>query len=144
MTVDLQHGTIGFEGALGMFQAVSTTDAIPLARPSQNDPAEIMRLLDAGVYGIICPMVSTAADAARLVRACRNPPVGSRSFGPARGTLYGSADHFAHANDEVLAMAMIETAEALANLDAILDTPGNDAMLLRGAMTAAVSAARGA
>lgn len=125
-TVDLQHGMIGFEGALGMFQAIATTGAIPLVRPSENDPAQIMRLLDAGAYGIICPMVSTAADAAKLVRACRYPPVGNRSFGPARGILYGGADYFACANDEILALAMIETAEAMANLDAILDTPGLD------------------
>ena len=129
-TVDLQHGMVGFEGALGMFQAISATSAVPLARPSQNDPAEIMRLLDAGAYGIICPMISTAADAARLAGACRYPPVGRRSFGPARGLLYGGADYFAHANDEVLALAMIETAEALTNLDAILDTPGLDGVYI--------------
>ena len=66
LTVDMQHGMFGFEGAMAMFQAVATTPAIPMARPSGNDPAEIMRLLDAGTYGIICPMISTAADAALL------------------------------------------------------------------------------
>lgn len=125
-TVDLQHGMIGFEGAIGLFQAIAGTGAIPLARPSENDAAQIMRLLDAGAYGIICPMVSTAADAARLVSACRYPPAGRRSFGPARGLLYGGADYFAHANDEILALAMIETRAALDNLDAILATPGLD------------------
>lgn len=126
LTVDMQHGMIGFEGAVAMFQAVATTPVIPMARPSGNNPAEIMRLLDAGTYGIICPMISTAADAARLVGACRYPPSGSRSFGPARGLLYGGPDYFAGANAEVLAFAMIETREALDNLDAILDTPGLD------------------
>jgi 4-hydroxy-2-oxoheptanedioate aldolase len=125
-TVDLQHGMTGFEGAVGMFQAIATTGVIPLARPSENDPAQIMRLLDAGAYGIICPMVSTAADAARLVSACRYPPAGRRSFGPARGLLYGGPDYFAHADGEILALAMIETREALDNLDAILATPGLD------------------
>lgn len=126
LTVDMQHGMVGFEGAVAMFQAIATTPVIPMARPSENSPAEIMRLLDAGAYGIVCPMVSTAADAARLVGACRYPPAGRRSFGPARGLLYGGADYFAGANAEVLAFAMIETREALDNLDAILDTPGLD------------------
>lgn len=126
LTVDMQHGMIGFEGAMAMFQAIATTPVIPMARPSGNNSAEIMRLLDAGAYGIICPMISTAADAARLVGACRYPPEGRRSFGPARGLLYGGADYFTGANAEILAFAMIETREALDNLDAILDTPGLD------------------
>jgi len=130
LTVDMQHGMVGFEGAMAMFQAIATTAVIPMARPSENSPAEIMRLLDAGAYGIICPMVSTAADAARLVGACRYPPAGRRSFGPARGLLYGGMDYFAGANAEVLAFAMIETREALDNLDAILDTPGLDGIYI--------------
>lgn len=126
LTVDMQHGMVGFEGAVAMFQAIATTPAIPMVRPSENSPAEIMRLLDAGAYGIICPMISTAADAARLVGACRYPPAGHRSFGPARGLLYGGTDYFTGANAEILAFAMIETRGALENLDAILDTPGLD------------------
>lgn len=125
-TVDCQHGMIGFETAIAMFQAIATTAAIPLVRPSRNDPAEIMRFLDAGAYGVICPMISTAEEAAALVAACRYPPAGNRSFGPARGLLYGGLDYLAHANDEILVLAMIETAEGLANLDAIVATPGLD------------------
>ena len=126
LTVDMQHGMIGFDGAVAMFQAIATTPVIPMARPSENSPAEIMRLLDAGAYGIICPMISTASDAARLVAACRYPPVGARSFGPARGLLYGGLDYFTAANTEILVFAMIETQGALDNLDAILDTQGLD------------------
>ena len=126
VTVDCQHGMIGFEAALTMFQAISTTSAIPLVRPSRNEPGEIMRFLDAGAYGVICPMISTAADAAELVSSCRYQPVGTRSFGPARGVLYGGSDYALHANDEILVLAMIETADGLANLDAILAVPGID------------------
>ena len=125
-TVDCQHGMVGFSDAIAMFQAIGTTDALPMVRPSANDPAQIMRFLDAGAYGVICPMISTAAQAAQLVSACRYPPAGTRSFGPARGTLYGGADYFERANEEILVLAMIETREALANLDAILTTPGLD------------------
>lgn len=125
-TIDCQHGMIGFDAAIDLLQAVSATPAIPLVRPSANNGPEIMRLLDAGAYGVICPMISTAADAAALVSACRYPPTGTRSFGPARGLLYGGADYLAQANDEILVLAMIETAEGLANLDAIVATPGLD------------------
>lgn len=126
VTVDCQHGMIGFDTALVMLQAISTTAAIPLARPSRLDPAQIMRFLDAGAYGIICPMISNAAEAAALVSACRYPPVGTRSFGPARGIIYGGTDYAAHANDEILVLGMIETRGGLDNLDAIVATPGLD------------------
>lgn len=126
VTVDLQHGMIGFDAAVGMFQAISATPAVPFARVEKNDPGLIMHLLDAGAYGLICPMVSTAEQAAAFASACRYPPSGTRSFGPARGMLYGGPDYFAKANDEIVALAMIETAEGLENLDAIVVTAGLD------------------
>ena len=126
VTVDCQHGMMGFDVALAMLQAISTTDAIPLVRPASNNAAEMMRYLDAGAYGLICPMVSTREQAEAFVAACRYPPVGERSFGPSRGLLYGGADYAGHANDEILALAMIETAEGLENVEAIVDTPGLD------------------
>jgi 4-hydroxy-2-oxoheptanedioate aldolase len=125
-TVDCQHGMIGFETAIAMLQAISSTNAIPLVRPSALVPSEIMRYLDAGAYGVICPMISTARDAADLVSACRYPPDGSRSFGPARGLLYGGADYLDGANRELLVLGMIETCEGLENLEAILAVPGLD------------------
>ena len=126
VTVDAQHGMMGFDVALAMLQAISTSGAVPLVRPSANNPAEIMRWLDAGAYGVICPMISTRGDAEAFVAACRYPPVGVRSFGPCRGLLYGGPDYFAGANEVILTLAMIETAEGLANLEAIVATPGLD------------------
>ncbi len=126
VTVDCQHGMMGFDVALAMLQAISTTAAIPLVRPSRNDPAEIMRWLDAGAYGLICPMISTRTEAEALVSACRYPPIGSRSFGPARGLLYGGADYAAEANREILVLGMIETSQGLDNLADIVATPGLD------------------
>lgn len=130
VTVDCQHGMMGWDTALVMLQAISTTSAIPLVRPSANDPAKIMRLLDAGAYGVICPMVSTRQDAERFVAACRYPPTGSRSFGPSRGLLYGGTDYFAHADGEILTLAMIETAEGLDHVEAIVATPGLDGIYI--------------
>ena len=126
VTVDLQHGMIGFDAAVPMLQAISATPATPLVRVSKLDYALVMQLLDAGAYGVICPMVSTPEQAALFVSFCRYPPVGQRSFGPSRGLLYGGPDYVSHANDEILAIAMLETREAVANADAILATPGLD------------------
>ncbi len=129
-TVDMQHGMMGFAEAVGMLQAISTTRAIPLVRPPSMDAPSIMRLLDAGAYGVICPMISSAADATALVAASRYPPTGRRSFGPSRGLLYGGSDYFAHANKEILVLGMIETRQALDNLAAILATPGLDGVYI--------------
>lgn len=130
VTVDLQHGMIDFASALSMLQALSATSAVPLVRVADSTPAQIMRVLDAGAYGIICPMISTAEQAQRFVSACRYPPQGIRSFGPARGLLYGGADYPQHANREILTLAMIETREGLTNLDAILETEGLDGVFI--------------
>lgn len=126
LTVDMQHGVVGYEAAVGMLQAISTTDAVPLVRVPWREAGIIMRMLDAGAYGIICPMVNSRAEAEELVSFCRYPPMGQRSFGPVRAALYGGADYHEHANEEVLVFAMIETRKALDNLDAILSVPGLD------------------
>ncbi|MDX6022135.1 aldolase/citrate lyase family protein [Scandinavium sp. V105_16] len=130
VTVDLQHGMIDFASALTMLQALSATPAVPLVRVADNTPAQIMRVLDAGAYGVICPMISTPEQARQFVSACRYSPEGIRSFGPARGLLYGGADYPQHANREILTLAMIETREGLANIDAILDTDGLDGVFI--------------
>ena len=128
LTVDMQHGVVDYQTAVTMLQAVSTTSTIPLARVAWNDPALLMKILDAGVFGVICPMVSTVEQAEAMVKACKYPPQGYRSWGPVRASIYAGADYGDHANDDVLVMPMIETAEALENLDAILQVPGIDAV----------------
>jgi len=130
VTVDLQHGMIDFGQALTMLQAISSTAATPLVRPGSGDPVEIMRLLDAGAYGIICPQVDDADIARRVVAACKYPPAGSRSFGPSRGLLYGGANYFDHANNEIMVFVMIESRAAVENLQGILDVPGIDGIYI--------------
>lgn len=128
VTVDLQHGMCGFESAVAMLQALSSTPAVPLVRPTSADPVLIMRLLDAGAYGVIVPQVDTPAICRQVVAACRYPPQGTRSFGPSRGLLYGGADYVKGANDEILVLAMIESAQALASIDEILSVPSLDGL----------------
>jgi 4-hydroxy-2-oxoheptanedioate aldolase len=126
VTVDLQHGMIGFDAAVPMLQAISSTPAVPMVRVSKNDYALVMQLLDAGAYGVICPMISSVKEAQDFVSYCRYPPTGQRSFGPARGLLFGGTDYAAHANQEILAFAMLETREAVAHAEAILSVDGLD------------------
>jgi 4-hydroxy-2-oxoheptanedioate aldolase len=113
-----------------MLQAISQTDTVPVVRVPWNDPPTIMKALDLGAYCIIVPLINTGEDAAKAVAACRYPPVGIRSSGPVRAVHYGGADYLAKANDEIVVMAMIETKEGLANLDAICKTPGLDAVYI--------------
>jgi 4-hydroxy-2-oxoheptanedioate aldolase len=128
LVVDMQHGVVDYQTAVTMFQAISTTPVIPLARVPWNDPALIMKTLDAGAYGIICPMINTRAQAEALVAACKYAPRGYRSFGPVRASLYAGADYATQANDSLIVMPMIETREAVQNIDAILSVPGIDAI----------------
>ncbi|SEW26234.1 4-hydroxy-2-oxoheptanedioate aldolase [Cognatiyoonia koreensis] len=130
VTIDLQHGMLGFPDALAMIQAISATPATPMVRVPDLDPAQIMHMLDAGAYGIICPMISTPEQTKTLVAACRYPPVGNRSFGPSRGLLFGGPDYVAHANETVMAIPMIETAEAVERIEEILDVEGVDMIYL--------------
>lgn len=130
VTVDLQHGVYGLTTAIALLRAVSSGSATPMARVSSNSSAEIMKLLDAGAYGIICPDVNTAEEAASFTRSCRYAPSGLRSFGPARGLLYGGDDYFDHANEEILTWAMVETADAVTNLIEILATPSLDGIYI--------------
>jgi len=128
LTADLQHGLIDYQAAVSLFQAIATTPTIPLARVPWNEPGIIMKLLDAGAFGIICPMVNSRAECEAFVGACRYAPAGYRSVGPTRANWLHGADYVKNANDTVLTFAMIETKKAMENLDDILSTPGLDAV----------------
>ena len=125
INVDVQHGALDYSALLPMLQAVHASGVVPMARVPWLEPGIVMKALDAGAMGIICPMVNSRADAEALVSYMRYPPLGQRSFGPTRAAVaipgYGVA-----ANDEVLAMAMIETADGVRNLEEICAAPGLD------------------
>ncbi len=124
--VDCQHGESNPGNLLAMLQAVSCTPATPLVRVTANAPADLQRALDLGAYGLVVPMVNTRAEAEVVLRSVRYAPAGARSWGPIRGGLYGGADYFAKAHEELLVIAMLETAEAVRNAGEILGVPGID------------------
>jgi len=127
LCVDLQHGVIDYQVAVTMLQAISTTETVPIVRVPWNERGIIMKALDAGAYGVIVPIVNTAAEAESAVSACRYPPRGIRSHGPIRAALYGGRDYITRADEEVLCIVQVETEESVRNLDEILAVPGVDA-----------------
>jgi 4-hydroxy-2-oxoheptanedioate aldolase len=130
LTIDMQHGVIDYQDMVHMLQAMSATPAMPVVRVPWLEPAVVMKTLDAGAQAIICPMVNTREDAQRLVAYTHYAPRGSRSNGPIRAALALGADYQAKANDNVVIFAMIETKEALDNLDAICSVEGLDAVYI--------------
>ena len=130
LTIDLQHGLVDYTSAVPMLQAITTTKITPMARVPWLEPGIIMKMLDAGAYGIICPMINSREECETLVGACRYAPKGYRSFGPTWAIWYAGSDYAKQANDTVLAIAMIETQKAMDNLDAIMSTPGLDGIYI--------------
>ncbi len=128
LVADMQHSMTGFDEMVRLLQVTTNLGATVLVRPPALDPALIGRLLDAGASGIICPMVSSEADAQLLVSACRYPPLGIRSIGPIRARLVFGDDYVGKANDGVLTIAMIETVGGLYELDAIAAVRGLDGL----------------
>jgi 4-hydroxy-2-oxoheptanedioate aldolase len=126
VTVDLQHGQSDYTSMCAMLTAVSTTATVPLVRVQWNDPGEVMRALDAGAYGVICPTINNRAEAEKFVGACRYAPLGYRSVGPNRAVLYAGSDYLAKSNETVLSIAQIETADGLKNVEAIAGVKGLD------------------
>jgi 4-hydroxy-2-oxoheptanedioate aldolase len=126
VTIDMQHGGPDISDVIPLLQAICQSNVTPLVRVPWNEPSHIMRILDAGAYGIICPMVNSKAEAEELVSAGRYPPLGVRSAGPFRALQYAGADYIERANEEILLLAMIETRQALHNLDSILSVQGLD------------------
>lgn len=130
LTIDMQHGLIDYAAMVGMLQAISTTATVPVVRVPWLEPGIIMKTLDAGAYGVICPMINTREEAQRLVAYTSYAPQGARSFGPVRALIYGGADYPVEANRTIVRFAMIETAQALDNLDSILSVEGLDAIYI--------------
>jgi len=125
--VDTQHGATDYQTAVYMIQAILLGGSRPIVRVPWNEPGVIGKMLDAGAIGVVVPMVNTAREAQAVVRACRYPPLGERSFGPVMAGMR-TPDYAVEANERVAVIPMIETAEALSNLDDILAVQGLDAI----------------
>lgn len=133
VTIDMQHGAVGFQAMVGMVGAVVGAGKPALVRIPVGEFSTASRALDAGASAIIAPMINSVEDARLFAAATKFPPLGGRSWGPYRATVFAGLSHpdyLRGANGFSLAIAMIETREAMAALDAILDVPGIDGVLI--------------
>jgi len=132
--IDMEHCTITLDAAAQICIAALPVGITPLVRIAGHQFDDATRLLDAGALGIICPDVSTRAQAEAFVAACRFPPLGQRSVG-GTGPLQGYratplAEVNRQGNAATLCIAMLETPEGIANADAIAAVPGIDVLLI--------------
>lgn len=133
LLIDCQHGHMDFAQSQAMTIAIAQAGKAPLLRIPVADFAFVSRALDFGVQGIVAPMINSADEARALVDAAKYPPVGKRSFAPFGAcALYGmeTPDYVQAANQDCIVFAMIETQEALDNLDAILAVEGLDGVFV--------------
>ena len=123
ITIDMQHGQNDYQSSIPMLQSLTSSNSVSMVRVPWNDPGIIMRMLDLGTLGIIAPMINTKEDCEKFVSYSYYPPVGQRSFGPMRAQLVHGADYYSSANNNILSFAMIETEQAVENIDQILSVP---------------------
>lgn len=125
LTIDIQHGLQDYQSAVAIIQSIQRFPVTPLVRVPHHDQGLIGKVLDAGAWGVICPMVNTVEDARNFAQACHYPPLGNRSFGPIRARAYGGTRPYHEiANEQILVLPQIETQQAVDNAAAILDVPG--------------------
>lgn len=129
LTVDLEHAPTNWETAMAMCAVIGAQGCAPWVRiPSATDE-NIKRALDLGAMGIVAPMITTPEQAAAVVRSCKYPPDGIRSFAGGRNDAAWGTDsptYFKRANDEIFVCIQIETEESCNNAEAILAVPGVD------------------
>jgi 4-hydroxy-2-oxoheptanedioate aldolase len=140
LILDTEHSAQSLLTVKAMLQAATATDAVALARPLRLDPDEIRRFLDLGSPGVLCPFINNEADARLLVRACRYPPAGIRGWGPRRAAGYGfdTAEYMATANDSMVCIPIIESRDAVENIDEIVAVDGIDGISI-GPMDLSIS-----
>ena len=133
LTVDMEHSPIDWSEAGALFGAIADAGCVPLARVPCGDHDHIKRVLDAGAFGIVVPMVDTVDQAREVIAAAKYPPTGTRSLG---GTLHAlnfdatPGDYLKRANDEILVVLQTESPTGVENAEEIYSLPGVDAIFV--------------
>ena len=140
LIIDTEHTSNTLPTVKAMLQAAAHTEAVALARPLRLDADEIRRFLDLGSPGVLCPFINSGEDARKLVQACRYPPAGIRGYGPRRAGVYGfdADEYMREANDSILIVGIIESEQAIENIDDILKVEGFDGITI-GPMDLSIS-----
>ena len=133
LTLDLEHSAIDWSEAAMIFAAVADAGCVPLARVPEGDHYCIQRVLDAGAWGIVVPMVDTVEQARTAIAAAKYPPEGNRSVGGGMHALNFAAsagEYYQRANDEILVVLQTESPTGVENAEAIYSLPGCDAIFV--------------
>jgi 2-keto-3-deoxy-L-rhamnonate aldolase RhmA len=132
LVIETEHNALDMAETQHLLMAMNGTQVVPVVRVPATEPVWIQRALDIGAMGIVAPMVRTADEARAVVAATRYPPQGTRGFGPLRASHYSydNDDYFARANDNILVVLILETKEALDNLDEITAVEGVDVLFI--------------
>jgi 4-hydroxy-2-oxoheptanedioate aldolase len=131
LVIDGEHAPQTPVGILGQMQAMNGYPCTPVVRFGRNDPDEIRLALDMGAGGVLIPLLKTAADVEAMVQACRYPPEGTRSYGPSRASRYGlDTEYYPRSTPEIVTMFIVETAEAVDNIDEMLAVDGLDSFVM--------------
>lgn len=140
LVIDTEHSASNTLVVRAMLQAAEHTPAVALARPLRLDADEIRRFLDLGSPGVLCPFINNGKEAARLVEACRYPPAGIRGYGPRRAGAYGfdADEYFTEANAAMICIPIVESREAVGNIEEIVGTEGIDGVCI-GPMDLSIS-----
>lgn len=132
LVVELEHSTIELGALNALFATIELHGAVPMVRLSSNDPIQAKRVLEAGAYGIIVPMVNTREEAIAAVEMTKYPPFGKRSFGLGRAQDFGfdSQQYFSRANDETIVIVQIESVQGVENIESILEVQSIDGVFI--------------
>ncbi len=133
LIIDLEHGAVDYASAHAMIAATAGTDCAPLVRVAENRPSDVKRALDLGAKGIVFPLIRTVEDTQKAVDSLRYPPNGTRGFGPFLAqSRWGEtlATYPGVVEPELICCVLIETAEAIQNINAICAVPGVDLLIV--------------
>lgn len=128
--IDMEHGSFGIEGAVNLIRAAEASHATPVVRIDEFRRSTVLKVLDAGAVGVLVPNVESASELQEVVKATRYAPNGTRGACPcvraADHGLVSWVEHTRWCEDNILVMALVETALGLANFDEIVSVPGLD------------------
>jgi len=132
--IDMEHAPITLEAAAAMSIAALDTGVTPIVRVAGHETFHMSRVLDGGAMGVVVPHVNTAAEARHAVASCRFPPVGHRSVAGGYAQLgyanMPAAEASDYLNRNTLLAVMIETPEAVENIEEIAAVDGIDVIYI--------------
>jgi 4-hydroxy-2-oxoheptanedioate aldolase len=133
LTLDIEHSAVDWSQAAMIFAAVADAGCVPLARVPEGSHHYIKRVLDAGAWGIVVPMVDTVEQARVAIAAAKYPPEGNRSVGGGMHSMNYQAtasEYYERANEEILVVLQTESPRGVENAEAIYSLPGVDAIFI--------------